>query len=721
MKKQKRMTALLTAACLLTAIPLPMQHAQAETEVLFHDLEGLPFENGDPFKGVDISSVLSLENSGVVFRDQNGNPQDIFQTLAEAGVNTIRVRVWNDPYHSATRENYGGGICDAENAVQIAKRCAKAGLKMLVDFHYSDFWADPGKQNAPKAWNRYTLSQKADAIYQYTTETLHAIRQTGAEIAMVQVGNETTTGMCGVKLADYNWSTEGWRDLAVLFNAGAKAVREFDPATLVCLHFTNPEKASNMLYIAKMLDQTHVDYDVFATSYYPYWHGTLSDLSSVLRSVSGTYHKKVMVAETSWSYTFADADDFPNTIGDASKLGEYESYEISPAGQRAFLHDLFQTIASIPDGMGIGVFYWEPAWLGVGTSFSANVPIWNRFGSGWANACASEFDPEAKEYYGGSSVDNQALFGKDGTPLDSLYVYSIVHGSPADHMEYGKNLFENPGYERNGGWTNQPDAWTLRATADSHFDVRAEDIRSGDYALHWYSERAFSNSSAETAFVPDEDGIYKCMVYIQGDTTMQYQLTAETRNGKTAETKGSGAGWAVWQTPYVEIPLTAGERVTVKLTVSGGAGSYGSADDWFAGKEKDPLQLDTHEITMHQKEKRQLRHNREQVEFVSSDPDVIQIAPDGSLIAVGVGTAEVHAVLFGQHTETVFVTVLPEEKALPDLNEDGSADCKDAKLLQQYLLGNGTLTAEQAVIADRNADQKLNAVDLTIMKCEINN
>ena len=187
MNMLKKCAAVLTACGLLlngTSVRLPVQTAAAAETVTFSGLEGLPFANGDPFKGVDVSSVISLENSGVKFYDRSGRERDLFVTLKSAGVNTVRVRVWNDPYNSSTRENYGGGICDQNVAVQIAKRCADAGLKLLVDFHYSDFWADPGKQRAPKAWANYSVSQKADAIYDFTLDTLKKIGATGADIAM---------------------------------------------------------------------------------------------------------------------------------------------------------------------------------------------------------------------------------------------------------------------------------------------------------------------------------------------------------------------------------------------------------------------------------------------------------------------------------------------------------------------------------------------------------
>ena len=174
MKPNKLFAAAAAAVLMLTGgnFPLRQQHVCAAEPITFSGITGLPFANGDPFKGADISSVISLEQSGVKFYDRSGKEQDIFKTLADAGINTIRVRIWNDPTGAQNHVTYGGGANDVACAEQIAKRCAAAGLKLFVDFHYSDFWADPAKQRAPKAWENYSVSQKADAIYRFTGETL---------------------------------------------------------------------------------------------------------------------------------------------------------------------------------------------------------------------------------------------------------------------------------------------------------------------------------------------------------------------------------------------------------------------------------------------------------------------------------------------------------------------------------------------------------------------
>ena len=720
----KKTAAVLSAAgmllCTLPQItPVQTQAAdEAADQIVFSGITGLPFSSGDPFKGVDVSSVISLENSGVKFRDRSGKEQDLFVTLADAGVNCVRVRVWNDPYNSSTGASYGGGVCDVNYAVKIAERCKKAGLKLLVDFHYSDFWADPGKQKAPKAWANYTVSQKADAIYQFTLDSLKKIGETGAEIAMVQVGNETTTGMCGVMLADSDWSEAGWRELASLFNAGSRAVRAYSSDTLVALHFTNPEKTSNMTYLASMLKQNNVDYDVFATSYYPYWHGTLANLKSVLTSISQTYGKQVMVAETSWLRTFTDSDAYGNTISSQDDLGSYVSYDVSTAGQYAFLHDLFSTVASVPDGKGIGVFYWEPAWLPVGSEYYSNLDKWETYGSGWASKAAGEFDSSAAQYYGGSCVDNESLFSNDGVPLDSLYLFAQVHGDGAASEQLGGNLLNNPGFEADGGWSSSPTGWTVHATAGGHFDVRAEDPHSGDYALHWYSEDAFSGSSASASVTVQEAGIYRFSVNLQADETSRFTLSVSTAGGRQEQVSGGGSGWGVWQTPYVELELGAGETAAMTVTVSGDAGCYGSVDDCAVRKvtaeESDPdVKFDRTEFAMQPNHREQIHADRGGILYQSSAPEIAEVSESGEILAHAIGSAVITGFINGKEVGRITVTVQP---VMGDLNFDGACDRLDAALLQAYLCTDGQLSRDAAQYADFDRSGALNAADLTMLK-----
>ena len=254
--------------------------------------------------GMDASSVIAEENSGVKYYDFDGSERDVFEVLASSGVTHIRVRVWNDPY-DADGNGYGGGNCDVETACKIGKRASDAGMKLIVDFHYSDFWADPSKQMAPKAWKSMDIAEKTEAAYQFTRDSLKKIREAGAEIAMVQVGNETNGSLCGERT---------WFNIQYIMAAGSKAIREQCPEALVAVHFANPEKAGAYLDYAWRLDYYSLDYDVFASSYYPYWHGTLENLSAVIEAIRTDFQKDVFVAETAWPFTLDDGDGAGNVI-----------------------------------------------------------------------------------------------------------------------------------------------------------------------------------------------------------------------------------------------------------------------------------------------------------------------------------------------------------------------------------------------------------------------
>jgi len=368
----------------------------------------------DFIMGMDASSVLAQEASGVKYYNFEGQEQDVFKTLAESGVNYIRVRIWNDPFDE-NGNGYGGGNCTIDTAVEIGKRATRYGMKLLVNFHYSDFWADPGKQMVPKAWKGMTVEEKTEAVYQYTRESLEKLKAAGVDVGMVQVGNETNGAMCG---------ETKWFDIQYLMQAGAKAIREVFPGALVAVHFANPEKEGSYASYASKLDYYKVDYDVFASSYYPYWHGTLENLSNVLTQIHETYGKKVMVMETSYAYTPEDTDFNGNTISEGGNVTKNYPYTVH--GQARSVRDVIETVVNIPGG--IGVCYWEGTWNSVGgASWEENSALWEKYGSGWASSYAAAYDPDdAGKYYGGCAVDNQVFFDAGGKPLESLRVFNLV-------------------------------------------------------------------------------------------------------------------------------------------------------------------------------------------------------------------------------------------------------------------------------------------------------
>lgn len=465
------MTALLLTD--LTKFPL----VSAENDTVYFSQFDMNVNGGEPIRGVDISSILAVENAGVTFCNEYGRKQDIFRTLSEHGVNYIRVRVWNEPYDSRGN-SYGGGNCDLYTAAEIGRRAAKYGMKLLVDIQYSDFWADPEKQTRPKYWIQHDHETLKGEIYKYTAWVLETISEAGGNIGMVQVGNETNCFFCG--------ETDMYK-ICDLFASGDQAIRDFDRSVLIAHHFANPSTGSYAWY-AQVMDECNLDYDVFATSYYPYWHGTTENLTAVLKEIADTYNKYVMVAETAYPYTSEDGDTFGNAVSEDSDSAVFR-YDISVEGQAQCLTDVFQAVANVGE-KGIGVFYWEPAWLGVnGISWEEQSSLWKKYGSGWATDYAAEYDASVTSA-GGSSYDNQALFDFEGNSLKSLQVFRNIYPQNNEILNPKGAVIENGRYriknvnselfisEKNGNAVqSNGTVWTFTKNDDDTFYITTLDGR----------------------------------------------------------------------------------------------------------------------------------------------------------------------------------------------------------------------------------------------------
>lgn len=416
---KKGIAIILLMALLLTgcgADKKGQEKAPGSESLYVQKVEDLP---EDFILGMDASCVPALEAGGVKYYDHAGQEKDVFQILSENGINYIRVRVWNDPYDK-DGNGYGGGNCDIDTAIAIGKRATQYGMKLLVNFHYSDFWADPAKQMVPKSWKGMKIDAKAEALYNYTKDSLQKLKDAGVDVGMVQIGNETNGSFCG----ESSSAVGGWKRICQLFSAGSRATREVFPEALVAVHFANPEKVTNYESYSKNLEYYQVDYDVFASSYYPFWHGTLENLSQVLTKVHDTYGKQVMVAETSYAFTAEDSDFYGNTIGEGG--GIVKDYPFTYQGQANLVRNVVDTVAHTPGG--IGVFYWEGTWISSGgASYEENQALWYTHGSGWATPYAGEYDPDdAGKWPGGCAVDNQAFFDAQGHATEALKVFKLL-------------------------------------------------------------------------------------------------------------------------------------------------------------------------------------------------------------------------------------------------------------------------------------------------------
>ncbi|MDN3258887.1 arabinogalactan endo-1,4-beta-galactosidase [Streptomyces sp. CSDS2] len=336
---------------------------------------------GTSIHGADISSLAKSEAKGGVYRTSSGTAGDALPLLRSYGMNYARLKVWVNP---------ADGFNDKAHVLAMAKRVKAQGMKLLVDFHYSDTWADPGAQKKPAAWSGHTYSQLKTDVYNHTYDVLNALKAQGTTADMVQVGNEINGGMLWTE-----GSTDNWAQLAGLINSGYSAVKAVNPSTSVALHLAKGgDKAGTKWWFDNAV-ANGVKFDVIGLSYYGYWHGALSDFQTTLDDAAARYGRPVFVAETAYPFRLDSDDALTNQIDTTGEL--VTGYPATVAGQTKWLNDVASIVEAVPDGRGLGVFYWEATWTA--------VP-----GNGWDPADAGS----------GNGWENQALFGYDDKALSSM-------------------------------------------------------------------------------------------------------------------------------------------------------------------------------------------------------------------------------------------------------------------------------------------------------------
>ena len=610
-----------------------------ESTVYVEPVDGI---SDDFYRGMDVSAVLALENSGVKYYNFDGEEQDVFMTLAQAGVNYIRLRVWNDP-HDENGNGYGGGNNDVATAITLGQRATQYGMKVCIDFHYSDFWADPKKQFVPKAWEGMDIEEKSDALYNFTLENLTQILDAGVDVGMVQVGNEINNGMCGETDAS---------NVRKLLASGSKAVRDAATASgkdiLVAVHYTNIDDMKKLDTLLTGLQVKEIDYDIVGLSFYPYWHGTMDDLKNAIIHIRDTYGKKVDVAENAYCYTSEDGDGSANSIKGTDDLAE--GYSASVQGQANEVRDV---CAAASEAGAEGIFYWEGTWIPVGPADADNSAIWEKYGSGWASSYAGGYDPkDAGQYYGGSSWDNQAMFDFTGHPLASLNIFkylkygataplaidtipeivvscnigaevklpdtvSIIYNDRSEEqvpvtwdaediaaidtenggeftvagsLDEGTevtaivtvervNYVQNPSFE-----DDDTSMWTVTYSGETNptdYQVKAADAHSGEVAFHFWSGTSDMDFSIEQSFTDLEPGTYELSAFSQGGdlaADASMELYAVV-DGKELTVPFMLTTYADWQNPTVSgIKVTDG-TLTIGVRYQCNKNSWGTLDD----------------------------------------------------------------------------------------------------------------------------------------------
>jgi arabinogalactan endo-1,4-beta-galactosidase len=321
-----------------------------------------------PYKGVDWSSLLIEEKSGKTYKNAAGAVQPLETILKSSGVNTVRQRIWVNP---------SDGNYNLDYNIKLAKRAKTAGLGVYLDFHYSDNWADPGKQVVPAAWKSLNRDALVKQVYDYTKNVLDTFQKNGVQLSLVSIGNEITPGLL-FPIGQLS-KTDGPKNVAALLKSASKAVKEssMSPKPKIMIHLDNGWKWDTQQWwydtvLGSGGGLSSSDYDVQGVSYYPFYNAgaTLAALSTSLTNMAKKYGKEVMVVETNWpSYCPNPSTAFP---------ADTKSIPISVDGQSQWMKEVAKRVSAVPNGKGTGLFYWEPAWIdnaGLGSSCGWNLMV----------------------------------------------------------------------------------------------------------------------------------------------------------------------------------------------------------------------------------------------------------------------------------------------------------------------------------------------------------
>ncbi len=323
--------------------------------------------------GADLSYVNQIQDYGGIYKDST-KVKDPYVLCKERGTNLVRVRLWHSPTWSAPLNN-GKMYNDIVDVAKTIKRAKDAGMTVNLDLHYSDIWADPSKQDVPKAWEGLPLSILKDSIYNYTLAVLNYLKTRNLTPEMIQIGNENNGGMCYPvgKITNNNY-----QPFADLLKSGIKAVRDFSATSTI--------KPQIILHVAQLQNGDwwadgvinkggETDFDVLGLSHYYQWStvNSMADIGTTIKNLKTKYGKKVMIVETAYSWTTANADSYNNIMSDPTKTPQYP---LTSEGQYNYLKDLTQTVITAG---GSGIMYWEPAWI-----TSSMKDLWGT-GSSWDN------------------------------------------------------------------------------------------------------------------------------------------------------------------------------------------------------------------------------------------------------------------------------------------------------------------------------------------------
>lgn len=540
MKKRRLFTSAIAAA-------VAAAHLFAGTLVYAYTNTGA-VDTQDFVRGVDISTLDMLEDLGAKYY-QNGMESDALTILHNNGANYVRLKLWVDPYDEDGNA-YGGGNNDYTTTLALAQRAKSLGMGILIDFHLSDFWADPANQIKPKAWESLSYAELKTTLYNYMKTTLNEFASAGIVPEMVQVGNEISSGILHEdgKVGDGN---EDFSDLAGLLEAAVSGVRDSSASdTRIILHLD--QGGQNSLYtwfFGELLEKApDLDFDIFGLSYYPMWHGTMDGLQYNLNYLASTYNKEVCIVETAYAWTTEDGDGVGNVFisGDENIAG----YPATVEGQFAFMNDLESILLNVPGDKGIGFFYWEPEWVPVeGGTYATDA------GVKYKNDTVTP----------SNTWDNMTLFDFNGNALDSIKVLN----------QPSQNLFTNISFEADG-ITSAPSGWNIWSGSSSGADVVKTEYGyayDGDYKLTFWDDEAYSCSIYKT-FTNLPNGTYQFSMWAMTNGAQDtLQLYAKGFGGNELNTTitTSDINWNIY---------TVDDIVVTNNTLEIGVYTVAGAGDW---------------------------------------------------------------------------------------------------------------------------------------------
>lgn len=606
----------------------------------------------DFMKGVDISSLADIEKAGGKFYNHQGQEEDLFKILKDNGVNWVRLRIWNNPVYAEDLKDYdgnviakkgtpyGGGNNSVKTDIELAKRAKEHGFKVLLDFHYSDSWADPGKQYTPAAWKKYNAKKLNSQLEKFTKDSIKAFIKAGVRPDMVQVGNELNNGFLWPlgKIWGNDGETVGGMDgFITLLKSAIKGVRSAQgkgDKIKIAVHLANGGDKELYRTIFDAVTEAKVDYDVIGLSFYTYWHGGLSDLRSNMNVLKSRYGKEMVVMETAYAFTPDDGDEQGNVFQVYST--DNAGYKPSVQGQATAVRDVINTVASVQGGMG--VFYWEPAWIPVkGAGLSATE------GDTWENQAMFDFEGralpslavwnlvsgkgEVKNAFGGSAKNGsnfvpyamseplkitvkpgetpslpklmKLLFTNDSENLifvkwqdydwantkkgDSFTLKGIIEG-----LEFGPeaqitvssavNLVEDSSFE-----SGNLGKWVLDGSSTACFvENNKSNAHEGKWTYKYWLGTPFKSSLTQK-FTNLQNGKYTLSLWAMGgggENSIQLTATGFDSADKSnkAFTNIINTGWQVWNKYSIEFEVSSGE-VTIGIDLDTNAGNWGNFDD----------------------------------------------------------------------------------------------------------------------------------------------